>query len=119
MHVKIYATFIIAFAILLSAQTTAALISQSSDPSYTLMATGTNYTAYFSHMNTNGFKFEANGHSFIFLPRSISYTSDPGETTLHLGSAQDTQIKHTGDMIYFENSYGLGVNFSTFQTRMK
>ncbi|NJD76148.1 MAG: hypothetical protein FIB08_03485 [Candidatus Methanoperedens sp.] len=105
---KKYATLLIAFAILFSAQPSTALISQSSDPSYTLMATGMNYTAYFSHMNTNGFKFEVDGHSFIFLPRSISYTDEPGETTLHLGSAQDTQIKHTDDMIYFENAYGLG-----------
>ncbi|SNQ59745.1 hypothetical protein [Candidatus Methanoperedens nitratireducens] len=72
------------------------------------MATGNNYTAYFSHMNTNGFKFAINDHSFLFLPRDISYTNDPGETTLLLGSAQNTQIQNTGDMVYFNNAYGIG-----------
>ncbi len=83
-------------------------ISQSSDPSYTLMATGKNYTAYFSHMNTNGFKFVINDHSFLFLPRDISYTNDSGETSMLLGSARNTQIQNTSDMVYFDNAYGMG-----------
>ena len=85
-----------------------AVILPSDDPSYTLVATGGNYTAYFSPMNTNGFKFIINDHSFSFLPRSISYTDSSGLTSLHLGSAQDTQIQNTSGMVYFDNAYGLG-----------
>ncbi|MCK5317765.1 MAG: hypothetical protein KAJ55_07610, partial [Anaerolineales bacterium] len=85
-----------------------AVILPSDDPSYNLTATGGNYTAYFSPMNTNGFKFVINDHSFSFLPRSISYTDSSGSTSLHLGSAQDTQIQNTSNMVYFDNAYGLG-----------
>ncbi|MFA4935051.1 MAG: hypothetical protein WC568_04365, partial [Candidatus Methanoperedens sp.] len=84
------------------------MISQSDDSSYTLMASGKNYTAYFSHMNTNGFKFVINDHSFLFLPRDISYTNYSGETSMLLGSAQDTQVQNTSGMVYFDNAYGMG-----------
>jgi hypothetical protein len=107
LHKKIK-TILISTFILLLVSPSAAMISQSDDPSYTLMATGINYTAYFSPMNTNGFKFVINDHSFIFLPRSLSYTDEWGETIQHLGSAQDTQIQNTSDTIYFDNAYGLG-----------
>ncbi len=96
------------FIVLLSALPSIAVVSQSDDLSYTLMATGKNYTAYFSHMNTNGFKFVINDHSFLFLPRDISYTNYSGETSMLLGSAQDTQVQNTSDMVYFDNAYGMG-----------
>lgn len=96
------------YTILLLTLPSSAAILPSDDYSYTLMATGINYTAYFSNMNTNGFKFVINDHSFIFLPGSIAYTDDSGETTRKLGSARDSQIQNTSDMIYFDNAYGLG-----------
>ncbi len=85
-----------------------AAIMQSDDPSYALMATGKNYSAYFSPMNTNGFKYAVNDHSFSFLPRTIAYTNNPGNIAKHLGSARDAQIQSTSEMIYFDNPYGLG-----------
>lgn len=104
------------YTILLLTLPSSAAILPSDDYSYTLMATGINYTAYFSNMNTNGFKFVINDHSFIFLPGSIAYTDDSGETTRKLGSARDSQIQNTSDMIYFDNAYGWGANCSIFQT---
>jgi len=103
-RIRLYILFSV---LLITTGTAHAAILPSDDPNYEVMATGRNYTAYFSQFDTNGFTYTISGHHFSFLPRELLYTDNSGTTTLLLGRSHFTQLKNITDYIYFDNPYGL------------
>ncbi|MCK5660396.1 MAG: hypothetical protein KAH86_03485 [Methanosarcinales archaeon] len=99
--------FLIISALLSMTSSAQAAILPSDKPNYEVMATGNNYTAYFSQFNTNGFTYSISGHDFSFSPRKLSYTDANGNITLALGDSHYAQIQNTTDKVYYNNPYGL------------